>query len=80
MKSRILVAVVGVPILLYVVLWGPEWLMALTLAALAGGGGLELQKCVSGRKTDPTLCSATPFSFILTDINPPCKLNLTETP
>ena len=41
MKSRILVAVVGVPILLYIVLWGPEWLLAVALAALAGVGAYE---------------------------------------
>ena len=50
MKSRILVAVVGVPILLYIVLWGPEWLLAVSLAALAGFGGGELYRCVGGKK------------------------------
>ena len=50
MKSRILVAVVWVPVLLYVVLAGPPVLMSLALMLLAGVGGCELQKCVSGKE------------------------------
>ena len=38
MKTRILVAVVGVPILLYIVLCAPEWVLAIALAALSGVG------------------------------------------
>ena len=49
MKSRILVAVVGVPVLLYVVLAAPPVVMELALFILAGIGGDELQKCVSGK-------------------------------
>ena len=51
MRSRILVAAIGVPILLYVVLWGPSLLM---LFALAGIGGGELYHCVGGER-DPFL-------------------------
>ena len=47
MKSRILVAVVGVPILLYVVLCGPSLVLLFALALLAGIGGGELYRCVS---------------------------------
>lgn len=47
MKSRILVAVVGVPILLYIVLLGPPLLLMFALALLAGVGGWELYRCVS---------------------------------
>ncbi len=50
MKSRILVAVIWVPVLLYIVLAGPLVLMALALVLLAGIGGFELQDCVSGKK------------------------------
>ena len=50
MKSRILVAVIWVPVLLYIVLAGPPVLMALALVLLAGSGGCELQDCVSGKK------------------------------
>ncbi len=50
MKSRILVAAVGVPILLYVVLWGPPLLLLVMLVLLAGIGGGELYHCVGGKK------------------------------
>lgn len=46
MKSRILVAVVGVPVLVWVVLWAPMLVMMAALALLAGGGAGELMKCV----------------------------------
>lgn len=59
MKSRILVAVVGVPILLYIVLLGPEWLLAVSLAALAGVGAYELLKCVGTMKSSALLCRLT---------------------
>ena len=49
MKSRVLVAVVGVPLLLYVVLAAPSMVMGLALVLLAGIGGVELQQCVSGK-------------------------------
>ena len=54
MKSRILVAVVGVPLLLYVVLAAPVEVMALALCILAGIGAWELQKCVSGKAKNLT--------------------------
>ena len=63
MKSRILVAVVGVPILLYVVLWGPEWLLAVGLAALSGVGAYELMKCV-GMKSGELLCRLTVYCAV----------------
>lgn len=47
MKSRILVAVIGVPVLLYVVLWAHPLVMMFALALLAGIGGGELYRCVS---------------------------------
>ncbi len=46
--SRILVAVVGVPVLVWVVLWAPPVVMALALCFLAGVGSWELQRCVNG--------------------------------
>lgn len=48
LQSRILVAVVGVPLLLYVVLAAPPWAMALVLMILAAVGGYELQRCAGG--------------------------------
>lgn len=50
MKSRILVAVVGVPVLVWVVLWAPIQVMAIALLLLAAIGATELQWCVSGVK------------------------------
>ncbi|WP_298029879.1 phosphatidate cytidylyltransferase [uncultured Dysosmobacter sp.] len=50
MKSRILVAVIGVPVLVWVVLWAPSVVMLAALCLLAGIGGMELQQCVSGVK------------------------------
>ena len=50
MKSRILVAVLGVPLLVYIVLWAPPIVMMAALCVLAGIGAMELQQCVSGVK------------------------------
>ena len=50
LQLRILVAVVGVPVLLYVVLAAPPVVMMLALTVLAGVGAMELQQCVSGTK------------------------------
>ena len=48
LQSRVLVAVIGVPVLVWVVLWAPSAVMLIALAILAGIGAMELQKCVSG--------------------------------
>ena len=50
MSSRILVAVVGIPLVILIVLWAPSWTICAALCALAGLAGLELQQCVSGEK------------------------------
>lgn len=50
MKSRILVAIVGVPVLVWVVLWAPSLVMMIALMVLSGIGAIELQRCVSGVK------------------------------
>ena len=55
MKSRILVAAVGVPVLLYVVLAAPPIVMLFALCLLAGVGAVELQQCVSGGKWGPLM-------------------------
>ena len=51
MKSRILVAVVGVPVLVWVVLWAPTLVMMAALALLAGIAAYELMRCVGLDKT-----------------------------
>ena len=48
MKSRILVAVIGVPVLLYVVLAAPPLVMMIALELLAGTAAWELLQCVGG--------------------------------
>ena len=50
LKSRVLVAVVGIPVLLWIVLWAPKLVIMIALAVLAGIGAMELQQCVSGVK------------------------------
>ena len=50
MSSRILVAVVGVPLVIVMILWAPDWAVCAALCALAGLAGLELQQCVSGER------------------------------
>lgn len=46
LQSRVLVAVIGVPVLVWVVLWAPSLVMMAALALLAGIGAGELMKCV----------------------------------
>lgn len=65
MKSRIIVAAVGVPVLLYVVLWGHPLVLMGALALLAGIGGGELYRCV-GKETDRFLSVAAVFIPCLT--------------
>jgi len=50
LKSRVLVAVVGIPVLLWIILWAPKLVIMIALAVLAGIGAMELQQCVSGVK------------------------------
>ena len=49
-KSRVLVSVVGIPVLLAVVLWAPSVVIMLAVAILAAIGGIELQQCVGGER------------------------------
>lgn len=58
MKSRILVSVVGIPVLVSIVLWAPTFVIALALVALAGIGAYEIMKCV-GRQESGGLCGMT---------------------
>ncbi len=65
MRSRILVAAVGVPVLLYIVLWGRPLLLLGALALLAGIGGGEMYRCVS-KEADRFLSVAAVFIPCLT--------------
>ena len=55
LQSRLLVSLIGVPILLYVVLGAPMWVLTVMLALLSGIGANELLHCVSGEKREPCL-------------------------
>lgn len=57
MRSRLLVAAVGVPVLLVVVLWAPVWVLAVFLAVLSMIAAGELMKCV-GAWEHKALCAA----------------------
>lgn len=59
LQSRILVAAVGVPVLLYVVLAAPPIVMLAALCVLAGVGGMELQRCVSGAEKSELVSMGT---------------------
>ena len=50
MKTRILVAVVGIPLLILIVLGAPRFVLCAALCVLAGLAGMELQQCVSGER------------------------------
>lgn len=48
MKSRILVAVVGLPLLLLILVWAPSWAAMLLMMALCAVGAYELMHAVAG--------------------------------
>lgn len=47
MKSRLLVAAVGIPLILYVILWAPLEILKIILALLSAISGFELTKCIN---------------------------------
>ena len=46
MKSRLLVAALGIPLLLWVMLWAPVVMLEIMILLLSGIGAYELMKCV----------------------------------
>ena len=70
MKSRILVSVVGVPLLLYVVLFAPEWVTAAALAILSGIAAGELLECVGLLKDSRFLSRITVYAAAWTQLCP----------
>ena len=46
MRSRVLVSVVGVPLILLVIFWAPVWVLAAALALLSAIAAFELMRCV----------------------------------
>src|SRR5699024_6594529 len=46
MKARVLVAVVGIPFLLFVLAWAPDWATMVLLALMCAIGAMELMHAV----------------------------------
>ena len=51
MKSRLLVAAAGIPVLLWVILWAPLIVLEFTIALLSAIGAYELMKCVGAQES-----------------------------
>ena len=66
MKQRILVAVIGIPLLLLVLCWAPHWATAALLAALGGIGAHELLAAVSGAEKTKSLWVLAGFMAVCT--------------
>ena len=66
MKQRILVAVVGIPLLLLVLCWAPHWATAALLAALGIIGAHELLVAVCGPEKTKQLWVLAGFLAVLT--------------
>lgn len=48
MKTRVIVAVIAVPILLLIILFAPVWVLGLVVGLIAAGSAWELMKCAAG--------------------------------
>ena len=66
MKQRILVAVIGIPLLLLVLCWAPHWATAALLAALGVIGAHELLEAVSGAEKTKSLWVLAGFMAVCT--------------
>ena len=66
MKQRILVAVIGIPLLLLVLCWAPHWATAALLAALGVIGAHELLAAVSGAEKTKSLWVLAGFMAVRT--------------
>ena len=66
MKQRILVAVIGIPLLLLVLCWAPHWATAALLAALGVIGAHELLTAVSGAEKTKSLWVLAGFMAVCT--------------
>lgn len=66
MKQRILVAVIGIPLLLLVLCWAPHWATAALLAVLGVIGAHELLAAVSGAEKTKSLWVLAGFMAVCT--------------
>ncbi|MGN1002426.1 MAG: phosphatidate cytidylyltransferase [Oscillospiraceae bacterium] len=48
MKTRVIVAVIAVPILFLIILFAPGWVLGLVMGLIAAGAAWELMKCAAG--------------------------------
>lgn len=64
MKSRLLVAAVGIPFALWVILFAPVWVMEIVVWLLSGIGAYELMKCIQSRK-NIQFSTAVAAAFVL---------------
>lgn len=68
MNTRILVAVVGIPALIAIVLWAPIGVICAALCILSALAGMELQQCVSGqRRSVMVVVSAVLSALMVSD-------------
>lgn len=65
MKSRLLVAAVGVPVLLWVILWAPLIVLEFMIALLSAIGAYELMKCVGAHQNWRAGIAAAAFLLIV---------------
>ena len=53
MFKRVMVAVVGLPLLILILGWAPSWATMLLLAAMCAIGAWELMRAAAGRRAGP---------------------------
>ena len=53
MFKRVMVAVVGLPLLILILGWAPSWATMLLLAAMCAIGAWELMRAAAGQAPDP---------------------------
>lgn len=63
MKSRLLVAALGIPLILWMILWAPIVVLHLSLALLSAIGAYELMKCINAH---PHWCTGIALAVGLT--------------
>ena len=65
LKARVLVAVVGIPFLLLVLGWAPDWATMVLTAGMCAVGAWELMHAVAGKAGKPLLWLAVPAAALV---------------
>ncbi len=68
MFKRVMVAVVGLPLLILILGWAPSWATMLLLAAMCAIGAWELMRAAAGEKSRPLI----PLAVIAAALVPVC--------